>query len=195
MLGKIRKFSSTIFAKIFLFLVAIPFVFWGMGDLFSGGSQNTIVKIGKEKIATQDFIEYINRYSSPEEKMDSSFVEKMLSNFIGLKIVENEIKNFNIVLSDKSLSQMIKNEKAFKKNNSFSRTEYEKFLITNNLNAVFFEKNMASQIKRELLFDFVSGGIIPPNFIVNINFDKINQKRNVEIIKLNPIIKKKYKLF
>ena len=49
---------------------------------------------------------------------------------------------------------------------------------------------MASQIKRELLFDFVSGGIIPPNFIVNINFDKINQKRNVEIIKLNPIIKK-----
>ena len=190
MLGKIRKFSSTIFAKIFLFLVAIPFVFWGMGDLFSGGSQNTIVKIGKEKIATQDFIEYINRYSSPEEKMDSSFVEKMLSNFIGLKIVENEIKNFNIVLSDKSLSQMIKNEKAFEKNNSFSRTEYEKFLITNNLNAVFFEKNMASQIKRELLFDFVSGGIIPPNFIVNINFDKVNQKRNVEIIKLNPIIKK-----
>ena len=190
MLGKIRKFSSTIFAKVFLFLVAIPFVFWGMGDLFSGGSQNTIVKIGKEKIATQDFIEYINRYSSPEEKMDSSFVEKMLSNFIGLKIVENEIKNFNIVLSDKSLSQMIKNEKAFEKNNSFSRTEYEKFLITNNLNAVFFEKNMASQIKRELLFDFVSGGIIPPNFIVNINFDKINQKRNVEIIKLNQIIKK-----
>ena len=43
-------------------------------------------------------------------------------------------------------------------------------MITNNLNAVFFEKNMASQIKRELLFDFVSGGIIPPNFIVNINF-------------------------
>ena len=85
---------------------------------------------------------------------------------------------------------MIKNEKAFEKNNSFSRTEYEKFLITNNLNAVFFEKNMASQIKRELLFDFVSGGIIPPNFIVNINFDKINQKRNVEIIKLNQIIKK-----
>ena len=50
MLGKIRNFSSSIFAKIFLFIVAIPFVFWGMGDLFKGGSLNTIAKIGTEKI-------------------------------------------------------------------------------------------------------------------------------------------------
>ena len=42
MLGTLGKFSSSIFAKIFLFIIAIPFVFWGMGDLFSGGNQNTI---------------------------------------------------------------------------------------------------------------------------------------------------------
>ena len=120
MLGKIRKFSSSIFAKIFLVVVAIPFIFWGMGDLFSGGSQNTIFKIDKEKISTKEFINYINVYSSPEEKINSTFVEKMLSNFISAKIIESEIKNFNIVLSDDSLSKIIKNEEAFKRDNAFS---------------------------------------------------------------------------
>ena len=47
MLNLIRKFSTTIFAKIFLVIIAIPFIFWGMGDVFRSGGQNTIVKIGK----------------------------------------------------------------------------------------------------------------------------------------------------
>ena len=190
MLNSIRKFSNMIFAKIFLFIVAIPFIFWGMGNLFQTGNLNTIVKIDKEKISTKEFINYINVYSSPEEKINSTFVEKMLSNFISAKIIESEIKNFNIVLSDDSLSKIIKNEEAFKRDNAFSRTQYEKFLITNNLNAVFFEQNMSNQIKKELLFDFISGGIVPSNFIVNINFDKINQQRDIEIIRLNEIINK-----
>ena len=56
MLEKFRNFSKSIFAKIFLFIVAIPFVFWGMGDLFSGGNLNTIVKIGNDKVPTEKFI-------------------------------------------------------------------------------------------------------------------------------------------
>ena len=59
MLRTIRKFSSSIFAKVFLFIVAIPFVFWGMGPLFKSGSQNTIVKIDKDKIPIEEFVNYI----------------------------------------------------------------------------------------------------------------------------------------
>ena len=113
MLGKIRKFSSSIFAKVFLFIVAIPFVFWGMGPLFKSGSQNIIVKIDKEKIPIEEFVNYINMYSVPSDNLDSAFIEKMLSNFIGEKIIENEIESFNIVLSDESLSKLIKNKKIF----------------------------------------------------------------------------------
>ena len=36
----------------------------------------------------------------------------------------------------------------FHKNGNFSRTEYEKFLITNGLSAVTFEKNMSNQSKK-----------------------------------------------
>ena len=39
-----------------MFIVAIPFVFWGMGDLFSGGDKNTIAKIGSDKVSVKEFI-------------------------------------------------------------------------------------------------------------------------------------------
>ena len=191
MLGKIRKFSNTITAKIFLVIVAIPFVFWGMGDLFSGGAKSTIVKIGKDKISVKEFVNYVNFYSSPKDEINSLFIEKMLSNFISKKIIEKEIESFNIILSDLSLSKLIKNEKTFKKENKFSRTEYEKFLVTNSLSAVQFEENVSNQIKKELLFDFISGGIIPSDFLVNTSFNKFNQKREIEVIKLNDLIKQK----
>ena len=38
MLNNIRNFSKTWFAKILLVIIIIPFVFWGMGGVFSGGN-------------------------------------------------------------------------------------------------------------------------------------------------------------
>ena len=57
MLASIRKFSSSIYAKIFLIIVAIPFVFWGLGPLFTGGNINIVVVIDKEKHSTEDFVD------------------------------------------------------------------------------------------------------------------------------------------
>ena len=59
MLSSIRKFSSSIFAKIFLVIIAIPFIFWGMGDVFRGGNVNTIVKINNENISTKEFVNFV----------------------------------------------------------------------------------------------------------------------------------------
>ena len=193
MLSALRKFSSSIFAKIFLLLIAIPFIFWGMGPVFQSGKQNTIVEIGSEKISTEEFVSYI-RYHAPNpdfETLDENLIKKLLSNFIGEKIIALEIKNHNIKLSESSLSEIIKNDEVFKKNNKFSRTEYEKFLVKNSLNAVVFETNLSNQIKMEQLFDFIGKGIVPSKFMVNITYDKIYQKRNIEIINLNDAFEKK----
>ena len=193
MLRTIRKFSSSVFAKIFLLLIAIPFVFWGMGPVFQGGKQNTIAEIGNEKISTKEFVSYI-RYNAPNpdfETLDKNLIEKLLYNFIGEKLIALEIENHDIKLSENSLSTIIKNNEAFKKNNEFSRVEYEKFLVNNSLNAIVFENDMSKQIKKEQLFDFIGKGIVPSKFLVNIAYDKINQKRNIEVINLNDVFEKK----
>ena len=160
MLGAIRKFSSSIYAKIFLFIVAIPFVFWGMGPLFRGGNLNTIVKIGNEKISTQEFINFL-QYRAPnssDEALDSNLVEKLLSNFIGEKLISQEIEDFDIKISDDSLRKLIKNEKIFMRDNKFSRIEYEKFLVKNGLNATTLEANISKQKEKEQMIESLKKG-------------------------------------
>ena len=135
MLSTIRKFSTTIFAKIFLFIVAIPFIFWGMGNVFSTGNQNTIVKIGKEKISTQVFIDWI-KYNAPNpdnEIIDKNSINKLLSSFIGEQLISNEIESLGIIISDIALGKIIQNVKIFKRDDKFSKLEYAKFLLDNNL--------------------------------------------------------------
>ena len=145
MLGAIRKFSSSIYAKILLFVVAIPFVFWGMGPVFQGGKQNTIAQIGKEKISTQEFVNFVKYNHPSDEMLNKNSIQKLLSSFIGNKLISLEIESLDIKLSDKALSKIIRSEKMFKRENKFSRTEYEKFLIKSNLSAIAFEANVLNQ--------------------------------------------------
>ena len=45
MISSFRNFAKTKFAGILVFIMIIPFVFWGMGSMFSSGNTNNIAKI------------------------------------------------------------------------------------------------------------------------------------------------------
>ena len=51
MIANLRKFSKTIAAKVLMVIVVIPFIFWGMGGVFSSGNTNSLAKINKYNIA------------------------------------------------------------------------------------------------------------------------------------------------
>ena len=54
MIGSFRNFAKTKFAGLLVFLMIIPFVFWGMGSMFSSGNTNNLAKINKTNISTQN---------------------------------------------------------------------------------------------------------------------------------------------
>ena len=191
MLGQIRKFSSSIYAKILMIIIIIPFIFWGMGSNFGGGSKNVIVIIDKEKYSAQAFFNFIQKFASPKQKIEADQIDKFLSTFIGDKLMEKEVEHFGFKLSDESLSKLIKIQENFKRENKFSRIEYEKFLLKNNITAADFEADFSKREKRKQLLNFIGGGILPTKYLVNMTYDKINQKRNIELINLNDIFKKK----
>ena len=172
----------------------IPFVFWGMGTSFRGGNKNVVVAIDKEKFSTKEFANFVNSYRSSNEKINSQKIDELLSLFIGNKLIEKEYSSFGINLSDISLTKLIKLQKEFKNENEFSRTKYEKFLITNNIDAVSFENNLANQEKKKQLLNIIGGGIVPSNFMINNIYNKINQKRKIELINLNDVFSKNLEL-
>ena len=60
MTTSIGKLSKSFFVKLLVGIIILPFVFWGMGPVFNSGSKNVIVEIGNDKIAIQEFGDFIN---------------------------------------------------------------------------------------------------------------------------------------
>ena len=189
MLSSIRKFSSSIYAKILLCIIVIPFIFWGMGSTFTSGDKNIVVTIDKDKYTVQDFGNFIQGNINDNQKINEAKIEELLTLFVGEKLLSKEVDYFNVKLSDKSLSNLIKHQEEFKKDEIFSRTEYEKFLIKNNMSAVNFEHNIRKNERKKQLLNFIGGGVEPTKFLVNVEYNNINQKRHVEILNLNKYIK------
>ena len=102
-----------------------------------------------------------------------------------------EIKDLNISISEKSLIEQIKkNKNFFDENNKFSRIKYEKFLLSNNLNAPDFEKRLKENELQKKLFSYVSGGIKSPFFMTNNIYKKQTKKINLDFINLKNVYKK-----
>ena len=71
MINSIKKYSKTFFFKVLVGIIILPFLFWGMGDVFSGGSQNVVAKINLKKVSTRDFVNYLNVLNlSDQERKD-----------------------------------------------------------------------------------------------------------------------------
>ena len=102
MLKSFRNFSKSKFSAVFIFIVCIPFVFWGMGDVFSSGNTNNIAKINDKNISTEDFLTHVNTLEiSPEyirDNLDKNVIEELLSTLITSEILNLEVKSFNISL-------------------------------------------------------------------------------------------------
>ena len=196
MLSNIRNFSKTIFAKLLLFIIIIPFVFWGMGGVFSGGNSNNIAEINNKNISTQDFVDYINESKIDQkyikDNIDNNVLEEILSELISKNMLKLEINDLNIKISDKILSKKIKeNQNFLNDNNKFSRIKYEKFLLSSNITAAYFESKLKENELRKKLFAYVSGGIKSPFFEINNLYKSKNKKINIDYINLKNIYKKK----
>ena len=188
MATSIGKLSKSFFLKLLVGIIILPFVFWGMGDVFRGGNQNVIATVDSNKISTQEFVNYINRLNLNNEQVKNlsktDLIEQILSDYIGKKVMSLEIENLGIVINDNALRDIIKNDKSFFKDNKFSRTEYEKFLIKSGITAPQFEANIVEQEKRRQFLSSLAGGIVIPEILVEKEFRKENQTKIIQYIDL-----------
>jgi peptidyl-prolyl cis-trans isomerase D len=199
MLNKLRNFSKGKLAGVLVGIIIIPFVFWGMGSVFSGGSTNSIAKINNHNVSTQDFADFINNSKiSPEsikENINNNVLEELLAQLVSTSLIDIEIGELEVFISDKALAKKIKKQKSFQdENNNFSRTKYEKFLLENNMHSVKFEKRIRDNELKKKLFTYIGGGIKSPFFLINKKYNEQSKKVDVDYIDLNSIYINKNKI-
>ena len=194
-LGKYLN-KNKIGALVLIIVIIIAFGFGGFGGGFLSNNQNNIVKINKNNVTTQDFIEYINQsgisQKAIQENLNDNIVEELLSGLISNILLKLEIEDFNLQISQNSLSKKIKLNKNFlDENKVFQRIKYEKFLLENNISAPLFEKRLKDRELQKKLFDFVGAGTISPKFLVSKLFETENRKLNIDFINLENFYKQK----
>ena len=193
MLTSIRKATTSILAKILIAIIILPFLFWGMGDVFRTGNQNVVVTIDSEKVSAQKFVEYVNRLNLTEQQRSTisktGLLEKILSDYVGKTIIALEIIDQGANLNNQSLREILTTDETFMKDNKFSRTKYEKFLLESRISAPVFEENIASQEKKRQLLTFLSEGVNLPEFLIKQEYANENQIKTIQYLKLDSLYK------
>ena len=196
MISNFRNFAKTKFAGILVFIMIIPFVFWGMGSMFGSGNTNNIAKINKTNISTQEFIDHLNSSGIPQEtirnNLEKNIIEELLSSLISRTLLELEVDDFNMIISENTLFKIIKNNKNFHdEDGNFQRVNYEKFLLENNQSAPVFELRLRGRELQKNLFDYIGAGTVSPKFLIKKMYEEENKELEIEFIDLNNFYKKK----
>ena len=191
-----RNFTKKKIAGLLLILVIIiAFGFGGFGGGFNPGNQNNIAKINNKNISTQDFMSYLNQSGLSQEvikeNIDKNILEELLSALISTTLLNLEIKDLSLLITEKILVEKIKKNKSFQDIDAkFQRTIYEKFLLTNNMSAPTYEIRLKNNTLQKQLFTYISGGAKSPNFLVNKYYKENNRKLDIHYINLNNFYKK-----
>ena len=188
--------KNKIGALILIIVIVIAFGFGGFGGGFLSNNQNNLAKINKTNVTTQDLLNYINKSGLDEatikNNLDNNIIEELLSGLVSTVLLDLEIKDFNITISENSLSKKIINNNNFTDDDGiFQRIKYEKFLLENNISAPQFEKRLKDRELQKKLFDFIGAGTVTPKFLTKKLFEEQNTKLEIEFIALEEFYKKK----
>jgi peptidyl-prolyl cis-trans isomerase D len=197
MLSSLRKFSETIIAKIFITIIALSFVFWGINDFFRSNNSNSVAEIDGEEISFNQFINEFNKIirnnniQSEKIAINNNIHILAVSNIVSEKLLKIHAKKLGVAIDDTIIAIEIKNSKEFKDKDFFSRTKYEKFLLERNINSKILEEQINKNLKKKIIIESITGYIpnnkkIPETILknkINILYEDFLRKNYKIIIK------------
>lgn len=194
MLSSLRKFSETIFAKIFIVLIALSFVFWGINDFFRSSFSNSVAEIDGEEISFNQFINEFNKIIRNNNIQSEKIAIKnnihiiAVSNIVSEKLLKIHAKKLGVIIDDTTIAIEIKNSHEFKDKEIFSRTKYEKFLLERNINSKILEEQINKNLKKKIITESITG--YTPN---NVKISDTILKNKINIL-YEDFLRKNYKI-
>ena len=181
---------------ILIVIIVIAFGFGGFGGGFSTNNQNNIAKINKTNVTTQDFMDYLNQSNISQqairENLDKNIIEELLSGLISTTLIDLEVEDFDLSITELTVLKKIKENKNFHDENGvFQRTKYEKFLLSNNMSAPMFEIQLKNRELQKHLFDLIGAGTITPDFLIKKMFEEQNKTLDIEYFAMSSQYKEK----
>ncbi len=156
MLDFIRKNASSVIFKVILGIIALVFVFWGIGS-FQSNRMTIIASVDGEKILYENYrIAYANAIERYQQmfkgKLPQGFLEGMnikgqvLDSLIDKMLIKKTARQLGVRVSDEEVRQSIVTMPAFQQEGKFNKDIYEKLLRSNRLTPAQFEAEIRDEI-------------------------------------------------
>jgi peptidyl-prolyl cis-trans isomerase D len=164
----LRKGATSIFAKIFLAVIVIVFVFWGIGP-FTGDRSQVVAEISGEKITAKEFREYYNYQlyqlklafgeGSQEIAKDPKFKEEVLFDLIRKRLLRKYAESLGLSLSEKEVEMYLAQIPAFQDRGAFNPAKYQTLLREVGVTPKFFEGLLKQDLLEQRLSSLLNSAL------------------------------------
>lgn len=196
MLQILRKKAQSPFIQIIVVVIALVFIFWGVGTNLSGDRQAALV-INDDTISFQD---YQQAYDRAYQRLSDQFggnVPKGLAESFGIKdqvikqliqtsLLRQGAEKMGIRVSDQEIQQIIKDMAPFQEQGTFSIEQYKSVLAANRMAPTKFEESMKydrlSEVAAREIGNFA--GMVS-DFEIEQLYNRQNEKIAVQYVKIS----------
>ncbi|MGI8896357.1 MAG: SurA N-terminal domain-containing protein [Casimicrobiaceae bacterium] len=181
-------------AQVILFLIAIPFLFFGAYDYFQrrGDDDVSVATVGGDKISQSEFAEAVREQQERTRRalgqnFDPAMFENpevrfaMLEQIVNQRVLERKAREEKFRVTDGQLQQFIAALPAFQDGGKFSPEKYRQMLSTQSMTPTMFEQ----RLRQDLLVAAVQEPVAGANVVARASTEKflglLDQQREVAI--------------
>lgn len=197
MLDSMRRGANTLPAKIFLGLLTLSFIGWGVGSRLGASHSDTLATVGDTKITLGEFQRAYQRQSqavsrqigqalTPDMARSIGLPQQILGSLMGDATVADVAAANGLGVSDERLAQAIADDPQLRAPGaqSFNRDYFTQLLGQNGLNeAMFIAQRRKEELSRQLSLGLV-GGLTVPKTMVGAIYRYQNEARDIRYLTL-----------
>lgn len=197
MLDSMRRGANTLPAKIFLGLLTLSFIGWGVGSRLGASHTDTLATVGDTKITLGEFQRAYQRQSQALSRQIGQALTPDMARSIGLPqqtlgalmadaTVADMAATAGLGVSDDRLAQGIANDPQLRAPGaqSFNRDYFTQLLGQNGMDEAMFIAQRRTEELREQLSSGLVGGLTVPKTMVGAIYRYQNEARDIRYLTL-----------
>jgi peptidyl-prolyl cis-trans isomerase D len=196
MLSILRRNAGSWAIKIILSLIALTFIWWGVGT-YSERDRNVAATVGGESITMNELSESVaNLEKSYREVYGAAFTPEMvkalnlkkqaMDSLIQRKLLLAEAAKMGLSATDEEVQQAIAGIPAFQQNGQFRDDQYRSVLSYNRITPSEFEATKRIEITINKVKDLVSAGALVPETEAKELFRVVSRKVRLLVVSADP---------
>ncbi len=197
MLQLLRNKAQSTFIQIIVVIIALVFIFWGVGANLSG-DRTVAISVNDEEIS---FLEFQRAYDQAYQRLSDQFggnIPKGLADALGIRqqvinqlvqtaLLRQGAAEMGIIVSSEEIRLAIERMTQFQENGVFNMDKYKSVLTASRLAPVKFEQSMKTdRLAQVAIREIGSFAALTTRQELEEIYSQLNEKINVQFVQFAP---------